>query len=347
MRIAIVNDLPLAVEALRRVVSSVGQYEIAWIAYDGAEAVRKCAADIPDLILMDLIMPVLDGVEATKQIMQNSPCAILVVTATVSGNASKVFDAMGFGALDAVNTPVLGTMGGMQGASNLLLKIETIAKLIGKRSWKDLKSSGAFAAARLEGKQTLVAIAASTGGPLAIAKILRKLPRDFGVPIVIVQHVDAEFAPGLADWLTEEAKLSVELIRAHDKPDNRQVLLAATNEHLILTTSGNLIYTSEPKDHPYRPSADVFFRSLAENWKGSGVAVLLTGMGRDGAEGLLKLRKSGWMTIAQDKDTSIVYGMPKAAAELKAAEKILPDEQIAPALMEWLNLTQRRGDAES
>jgi two-component system response regulator WspF len=346
MRIAIVNDLPLAVEALRRVVSSVQQYEIAWIAYDGAEAVRKCAADTPDLILMDLIMPVLDGVEATKQIMQNSPCAILVVTATVSGNASKVFDAMGFGALDAVNTPVLGTAGGLQGASNLLLKIETIAKLIGKHSWKDLKSTGAFAAARLEGKQTLVAIAASTGGPLAIAKILRKLPKEFAAPIVIIQHVDAEFAPGLADWLTEEAKLPVKLIRPHDRLDNHQVLLAATNEHVILTTSGNLIYTSEPKDHPYRPSADVFFRSLAENWKGSGIAVLLTGMGRDGAEGLLKLRKSGWMTIAQDKETSIVYGMPKAAADLKAAEKILPDEQIGPALVEWAHSTQRHRDTE-
>jgi two-component system, chemotaxis family, response regulator WspF len=346
MRIAIVNDLPLAVEALRRVISSMQQYEIAWIAYDGSEAVQKCAADTPDLILMDLIMPVLDGVEATKQIMQNSPCAILVVTATVSGNASKVFDAMGFGALDAVNTPVLGTGGGLQGASNLLLKIETIAKLIGKRTWKDLKSSGVFAAARLEGKQTLVAIAASTGGPLVIAKILRKIPKDFAAPIVIVQHVDAEFAPGLAEWLTEEAKLPVKLIRSHDKPDNHQVLLAATNEHVILATSGNLIYTSEPKDHPYRPSADVFFRSLAENWKGSGIAVLLTGMGRDGAEGLLKLRKSGWMTIAQDKETSIVYGMPKAAAELKAAEKILPDEQIGPALVEWAHSTQRHRDTE-
>ncbi len=339
MRIAIVNDLPLAVEALRRVVSSVKQYEIAWIAYDGAEAAKKCASDIPDLILMDLIMPVMDGVEATKQIMQHSPCPILVVTATVSGNASKVFDAMGHGALDAVNTPVLGTAGGLEGANNLLVKIETIAKLIGKYSWKDLKSSGSIALSRLEGKQALVAIAASTGGPLVIAKILRKLPKDFSVPIVIVQHVDAEFAPGLADWLSDETSSPVKLIFAHDKPDNHQVLLAGTNDHLVLTSSGNLLYTSDPKDLPYRPSADVFFSSLVENWRGYGAAVLLTGMGRDGAEGLLKLRNNGWMTIAQDKETSIVYGMPKAAAEIKAAEKILPDDQIAPALVEWAHST--------
>src|SRR3990172_7762730 len=131
MRIAIVNDVTLAVEALRRVVLSA-RYEIAWTAYDGAEAVRKCSADTPDLILMDLLMPVMDGVEATRLIMQNSPCAILVVTATVSGNASKVFDAMGHGALDAVNTPVLGVSGHLEGAAQLLTKITTIGKLLGK-----------------------------------------------------------------------------------------------------------------------------------------------------------------------------------------------------------------------
>src|SRR5262245_60790682 len=128
MRVGIVNDVPLAVEALRRVVASNKVHEIAWIAYDGEQAVQKCKADTPDLVLMDLIMPVMDGVEATRQIMQNSPCAILVVTATVTGNASKVFDAMGHGALDAVNTPVLGMSGSMEGAAALLSKMETIAK---------------------------------------------------------------------------------------------------------------------------------------------------------------------------------------------------------------------------
>src|SRR3989442_12517502 len=131
MRIAIVNDMLIAVEALRRVVSGAPGYQVAWMARDGAEAVVKCAADTPDLILMDLIMPGLDGVEATRQIMMESPCAILVVTATVSGNAPKVFEAMGFGALDAVNTPVLGAHGKLEGATALLNKIATIGKLIG------------------------------------------------------------------------------------------------------------------------------------------------------------------------------------------------------------------------
>jgi two-component system, chemotaxis family, response regulator WspF len=345
MRIAIVNDVPLAVEALRRVVSSVMDYNIAWIAYDGAQAVNKCAADVPDLILMDLLMPVMDGVEATRQIMQNSPCAILVVTATVSGNAAKVFDAMGHGALDAVNTPVLGAGGGFDGAAHLLSKIEMIAKLIGKHSWKKSKPAPVVAQQTLN-RNRLIAVAASTGGPLVIARILRNLSPDFASPIVIVQHVDAEFAPGLADWLTAETALPVRLIQKGDRPEDHRVLLAATNEHLMLSASGHLQYTEDPKEYPYRPSADVFFRSVAENWRGQGAAVLLTGMGRDGAEGLLTLRQSGWMTIAQDQSTSIVYGMPKAAAELNAAEKILPEQEIAPALIEWNSLTQRRQDAK-
>jgi two-component system response regulator WspF len=334
MRIAIVNDLPMAVEALRRVVSSVPEYRIAWIAYDGAQAVQKCAADTPDLILMDLLMPVMDGVEATRRIMQDSPCAILVVTATVSGNAAKVFDAMGHGALDAVNTPVLGLSGGLEGARNLLSKIETIAKLIGKHSWKRSKPGPVTAPSDSNG-ESLVAVAASTGGPLVISRILRRLSPGFPVPIIIVQHVDAEFAPGLADWLAAETALNVRLIQTSDRPSDYRLMLAATNEHLVMSASGTLQYSAEPKEYPYKPSADVFFRSLAQNWRGHGVAVLLTGMGRDGAEGLLTLRQNGWTTIAQDQATSIVYGMPKAAAEIGAAQKILPENEIAPALIQW------------
>src|SRR5258708_6960069 len=123
MKIAIVNDMKLAVEAMRRIVKTVPEYEIAWVAYDGEDAVRKCAEDRPDLILMDLMMPNVDGVEATKRIMANSPCAILVVTATVTGNVSKVFEAMGCGALDSVCTPVLGVEGKTDGAASLLNKI--------------------------------------------------------------------------------------------------------------------------------------------------------------------------------------------------------------------------------
>src|SRR5437764_1884181 len=131
MRIAIVNDVALAIEAMRRVIASGHEHELAWTARDGAEAVERCAGDRPDLILMDLIMPKMDGVEATRRIMTQTPCAIVVVTANVTTNSSKVFEALGAGALDAVNTPVLESPAAGDGSSALLSKIETIRKLIG------------------------------------------------------------------------------------------------------------------------------------------------------------------------------------------------------------------------
>jgi len=136
MRIAIVNDMMLAVEALRRVVAGARQHQLAWIAHDGAEAVELCARDRPDLILMDLIMPKMDGVEATRRIMAKTPCAILVVTASVRGNCSKVFEAMGAGALDAVNTPALESAGASLGVSALADKIETVRRLVAARASK-------------------------------------------------------------------------------------------------------------------------------------------------------------------------------------------------------------------
>jgi len=329
-----VNDVLIAVEALRRVVIS-GGHLVAWAAYNGEEAVSKCAGDIPDVILMDLLMPVMDGVEATRRIMQDSPCAILVVTATVTGNASKVFDAMGHGALDAVNTPVLGISGSMEGASPLLEKISMIGRLLGLHM--PLPAAVAPYAKRAAQKERVVAIGASTGGPLSLARILKQLPSDFHPPIIIVQHVDRDFAPGLAEWLTTETGRMVRLIQPDDRPEHGSVMLAATNDHLILKASGVLDYTTAPKEYPYRPSVDVFFRSLRENGSAQGAAVLLTGMGRDGADGLLELRNAGWKTFAQDKATSVVFGMPRAAIEKNAAQMVLPDNGIAAGLIEWWN----------
>jgi two-component system response regulator WspF len=324
MKIAIVNDMIIAVEALRRVLATAPEHEIAWIARDGAEAVKKCAEDVPDLILMDLLMPVMDGVEATRQIMLNSPCAILVVTATVSGNASKVFEAMGYGALDAINTPILGADGNPAGGAEMLTKVATIGKLIGKSSQRSKSATH-----RRSRKPPLLAIGSSTGGPQALATLLAGLPKDFAAAIVIVQHVDVQFATGLAEWLNGRSSLPVRLAAAGEQVEAGKVLLAATNDHLILRPSLALGYTDEPRDEPYRPSVDVFFHSVVQHWHDKGVAVLLTGMGRDGGEGMLELRSAGWHTIAQNQATSVVYGMPKAAVELGAAVEVLPINTIA------------------
>ena len=333
MSIAIVNDVPMAVEALRRVVTSVPAYEIAWIAEDGEEAVRKCAADVPDLILMDLMMPRMDGAEATRLIMRDSPCAILVVTATVDGHLSKVFEAMGRGARDAVQTPVLGRSGEPSGASELLAKIAMFGRLIGKPRLPNLseRAMAATAGARHAGFP-LVVIGASTGGPAALARVLSGLPQSFPAAITIVQHVDEQFAPGLASWLAGEAKRAVRVIRQGDRPEMSAVQVASTNEHLVLTEDLTFQYTRDPAEYPYRPSIDVFFQTVVQHWRGTAVGVLLTGMGADGALGLLAMRRAGWPTIAQDEETSVVYGMPKASAKLGAAIEILPLDQIAGAV---------------
>ena len=332
MKIAIVNDMVIAVEALRRVLLTVPEHQVAWIAKDGAEAVAKCAKDTPDLILMDLIMPVMDGVEATRQIMKQSPCAIMIVTANVGENAAKVFEAMGYGALDAVNTPILGSQGKPEAAQAALLgKIATIGKLIGKSTQSSsLKPQNSCDTAL----PPLVAIGSSAGGPKALATILSRLPANLGAAIAIVQHVDAQFAVGMIDWLNDLTPLTVKKASVGDRPEKGTVLVACTNDHLCLQSNHTLNYIKDPIDYPYRPSIDVFFKSVARYWTPKGTAVLLTGMGRDGAEGLNLLRCHGWHTIAQDKESCIVYGMPKAAVELNAAVEVLNPDAIARRLIQ-------------
>lgn len=336
IRAAIVNDLPLAVAALRRVLDAAPGVEVAWTAGDGAEAVDMCARDVPDVILMDLIMPVMDGVEATRRIMRESPCAIVVVTATVSGNAGKVFEAMGHGALDAVATPVFGLDGAIVGGEELLKKIFTIAKLISKPGGVPGPASPVQAISPSGRHPALAVIGASTGGPKAVAAILAGLPRDLDAALVVVQHVDMRFAGGLAEWLRSQCSLHVQVAVQGQGLSPGVVHVAGTNDHLVLRPDLTLGYQAEPADYPYRPSVDAFFGSVARYWPKPGVAALLTGMGRDGAKGLLALRQAGWPTIAQDEATSVVYGMPKAAAELGAATRILPLADIARAICDTL-----------
>ena len=333
MRIAIVNDLRMAVEALRRVIASVPEYKIAWIAADGEEAVQRCAADVPDLILMDLIMPRMDGAEATRIIMRESPCAILVVTAAVAGNTSKVFEAMGWGALDAVNTPVLETSGEPSRATDLLAKIAMLRKLIHKPK-PEVPRFLAAAAPKTDSAPgfPLIVLGASTGGPAALARVLAGLPPQLPAAIAIVQHVDEFFAPGLASWLAQQTSRDVRIISSGDRPEPSTVRMASTDGHLLLTPELTFAYADEPLNCYYRPSVDVFFRSLVNYWPTQAVGVLLTGMGADGAKGLLAMRRVGWHTIAQDQATSIVYGMPKAAATIDAAAEILPLDLIAGAI---------------
>lgn len=332
MKIAIVNDMPLAVEALRRALALEPAHELIWVAGNGQEAVERCAAQIPDLILMDLIMPVMDGVEATRRIMAVTPCAIVIVTVDRKQNVHRVFEAMGHGALDVVDTPAIGAGNAQEAAAPLLRKILNIGWLIGDKAPRARPAPSSPRSS--PSRQRLVAIGSSAGGPAALEVLLKGLPKDFSAAIVLVQHVDQVFAAGMAEWLASASGLDVRLAREGEPPQSGAVLLAGTNHHIRLLKNGTLAYTAEPVNEIYRPSIDVFFESVASYWNGDAVGVLLTGMGRDGAQGLKLMRQQGYLTIAQDQHSSAVYGMPKAAAAIDAAVEIRPLEKIAPRLLE-------------
>lgn len=329
MRIGIANDSPMAAEALSRVLASTPQHQIIWIARTGVEAVERCAKDRPDLILMDLFMPELNGVEATRRIMAVTPCAILIVTATVDSRSKQVFEALGAGALDAVSTPILGSEGFAGGAATFLAKLHALSWLIGRN---DRRFPMPVTAAKENGRHPLIAIGASAGGPAALATILSDLPKDFHASIVIVQHVDEGFAGSLATWLNEQSAIPVKVATEGVVPPPGVALIAGTSNHLVFKSAQTLGYTPDPISHSYRPSVDVFFQSILSHWLGEVTALVLTGMGRDGAKGLKGLRDAGFHTIAQDRDTCVVYGMPKAAVEMQAAVEVLPLTSISQCL---------------
>jgi two-component system response regulator WspF len=328
MRIAIVNDVAMSAEALRRCIAATSEHQVVWIARSGVEAVSMCLENRPDLILMDLNMPEMDGVEATRQIMAASPCAILIVTGRPQDNVSQVFRALGAGALDVTATPILA--GAVGGEAALLAKIKTIGKLV-RASRPEPGANGGNGESGTSVRH-LLAIGASTGGPLAVQHILSGWVAPPGTAIVVVQHIDASFAGHFGKWLGDQLRMPVKVIEEGDALAPGCVQIARTNDHLTLSARHRLHYTEEPRDYPYRPSVDVFFECVARHWKADATGILLTGMGRDGAEGLLAMRAAGKITLAQDQASSAVYGMPRAAAERDAAQQILSLDQIARLL---------------
>lgn len=343
MRIAIVNDLALAVTAIRRVLLHDGRHTVAWVARDGIEALARYAADRPDLILLDLVMPELDGIQTTRRLMEQGSCPpILIVTATVGQRAGLVFEAMGHGALDAVKLPQL-TLPAAESGRELLGRIRTLERLQGATTAGPSAGSRAGRTAPAAGvRPPLVAIGSSTGGPGTLAQLLGALPCGLPAAFVVVQHIDAEFAGGLIAWLNERIPMPVIAAEPGTMPPPGTVCLARSNDHLVLEPSGRFAHVAEPQHLAYRPSVDVFFGSLERHWPSPGQAVLLTGMGQDGAAGLLALRRKGWHTIAQDEASCSVYGMPRAAVERGGAVEVLPPDAIARSLLRHLGGPGRR-----
>ena len=349
MRIAIVNDLRMAQEILKASVARIPGASVAWVAADGAEACARCASDRPDLVLMDMVMPVMDGAKATARIMRDTPCPILVVTSTIEGNLDLVYDALSAGAIDAVQTPSAAALAAPGGIDALIRRIALVrslhspghphapsaavtpAQAAAPPCPSDARAAAAFRDRTGGGIRNLLAIGASTGGPQALASVLGAIPRGALPPTVVVQHIDKDFAPGLAQWLASVTGHDVRPGLPGDEVVAGRALVATADDHVVLAGS-RLQARAEPRECLFRPSVDVLFCSLASDRTHGGTAVLLTGMGRDGAAGLLELRKAGWRTLAQDEASSAVWGMPGAAVALGAAERVLPVERIGPAI---------------
>lgn len=332
MNIAIVNDLDIEIEALKRLIEGIKGYNVIWIAKNGLEAIDKNKSHKPDLILMNLNMPIYDGAKATKIIMEENPVPIIIISSSINLYQSKIFEAMGYGALDVSSIPINDNFNDILD-NDLLKKIDMIAKLSGK--------SGVEINSRYENNSNynkIVLIGASTGGPKVIAQILESLPKKIDGSIIIVQHLDKQFTQGMVDWLNNYTKIPIKVAKYGTEITNNAIFLVGGNEHIRINKQGKFELVENQIGYHFVPSINILFQSFADNYNLKGMAMILTGMGNDGANGLFELKKKGWQTFAQDEKSSVVYGMPKAAYENGAADKKLDIEGLILALNNYLKV---------
>lgn len=327
MKIGIVNEAQMAQVILKHAVESEKRHVVIWVAENGKAALEKAGQNQPDVILMDIAMPGMDGVIATKKIMEACPCAILIVTSQVSENIDKIFEAMWFGALDVVKTPSFGFNSSKE-VKELLGKLEMIASFLGEKKAATRKKNMQKSSLSAGDVADLVVLGASTGGPMALIDVLETYPRPPPFATVIIQHFDEQYLQAFARFMEEQTSLAMLLIEEGDKLVNGNVYIAKRNAHLLIDSCGRFSYSLEPKGFSYRPSINLFLSSLAERWPKKALAVILTGMGDDGALGLKELKEKGWLTIAQEEESCIVFGMPKAAIRLEAAQFVLTPKMI-------------------
>jgi two-component system chemotaxis response regulator CheB len=339
IRVLVVEDSPTARELLISILQNTPGLQVVGIARNGAEAVRLVRRLQPDVITMDVHMPEMDGFEATRQIMGELPRPIVMISASLEKSERNLtLDALQAGALSVLSKPTLyDTPEAHQYLTN---QIKLMAEVKVIRRWRQGVATGLpqpveppLVKRNGHPKLQLVAVAASTGGPGVLAEILRQLPSDFPAPILVVQHITSGFGDGLTAWLNQQTPLDVRLARHADEPQPGQVLIAPDDYHMQVNGMGLIALSQTPPFHGLRPSANVLFHSVAQVYGATAAGVILTGMGSDGAEGLQAMRRAGARTIAQNKETCIVFGMPAVAIELDAAEQILPASKIAGALL--------------
>jgi two-component system chemotaxis response regulator CheB len=339
----VVEDSPTVRAHLVTVLGSDPQMEVVGEAADGQSAIELCQRLRPDVMTLDMMLPILSGLAATQFIMAHFPTPILVVSASFNrGEMFKTYDALASGAVDAIEKPTgLEAPGSWErtflSAVRVVSRVKVVTRSRAREPGWCAGAAGDTAPSRASPTQparSLVVIGVSTGGPSALVQLLRELPKEVSPPILIVMHIARPFATAFADWLGEQTGRVVQFAADGESLASLRgaVRLAPPDCHMILR-SRRLALTHDPERHSCRPSVDELFESVASGYGAATVACLLTGMGRDGAQGLLALRLAGALTIAQDEATSIVYGMPREAVSMGAALHVLPLGDVAKTLV--------------
>lgn len=347
VRILVVEDSPVAAELLKHILVSEPGFEVVGHVVDGESAVEEVSRLRPDVVTMDIHLPGMDGFATTRRIMETTPTRIVVVSGTLNTNeVDTSLKALEAGALTVVKRPVGPTHPEFAAESKQLVRMVRLMSEIKvvRRYSHNGKPQGQKSEQREELKSfpsevnlnriKLIAIGASTGGPQILHAIFEKLPGNFPLPIIVVQHMSTGFMEGYTEWLKRNTNLSVRLANDGDRLLPGTVYFAPDEIHMRLKDKSTLELKHADKQHGIRPSISCLFDSIAELCGERTLAILLTGMGKDGAEELLKIRQAGGFTIAQDEPSSVVYGMPKEAVRLGAAIAEMNPAQITELLLQ-------------
>lgn len=346
IRVLLASSSQSVRRALAGLIASDPGLALAGEAQDGVQAVEMVNALQPDVVLMEMTMPRIGGLEATREIMHERPTPIILLSDGAGAESGLVFQALRAGALSVLPQP--GSPGAQRellAAVRAMAGVRVIRHTLRKHATALLQARGLAPGPAAEGGQRrldVVAIVASTGGPQTLAEILRPLPPGFAAPIVIVQHITAEFVQPLADWLRTVIQMPVEVARQEGTPQPGVVYIAPGGAHLRLDGSRHFALSAQPHDVPHTPSGDVLLESVAECCGRHALGMVLTGMGGDGAAGLLAMRRAGAHCIAQEASSCVVFGMPQEALRLGGAQQALRPPEIADLLLRMMPQEQRR-----